>query len=65
MPEVTNFCLPGLLAYLKHTSAFLHDVFEFYEEHLSCRYPYTQYKQVFVDEAYDVKMTYASMAIFK
>ncbi|XP_031558269.1 transcription initiation factor TFIID subunit 2-like [Actinia tenebrosa] len=64
MPEVTNFCLPGLLPYLKHTSAFLHDVFEFYEEHLSCRFPYAQYKQVFVDEAYDTKMTYASMGIF-
>ncbi|KAK3736334.1 hypothetical protein QZH41_020807, partial [Actinostola sp. cb2023] len=64
MPEVTNFCLPGLLSHLKHTSAFIHDVFEFYEEHLSCRYPYSQYKQVFVDEAYDDRMTYASMSIF-
>ncbi|EDO26744.1 predicted protein, partial [Nematostella vectensis] len=64
MPEVTNFCLPGLLANLKHSTAFLHDVFEMYEENLSCRYPYTHYKQVFVDQAYSVKAAYASMSIF-
>ena len=65
MPEVTHFCLPGLLPVLKNTTAFLHEAFEFYEEYLSCRYPYTYYKQVFVDQAYDVLSPYASMTIFK
>lgn len=65
MPEVTHFCLPGLLPILKHTTAFLHEVFEVYEDYLSCRYPYTYYKQVFVDQAYCDKLSYASMTIFK
>ena len=65
MPEVTHFCLPGLRPVLKNTTAFLHEAFEFYEEYLSCRYPYTYYKQVFVDQAYDILSPYASMTIFK
>lgn len=64
MPEVTHFCLPGLLPVLKNTTAFLHEAFEFYEEYLSCRYPYAHYKQVFVDQAYDILSPYASMTIF-
>ena len=65
MPEVTHFCLPGLRPVLKNATAFLHEAFEFYEEYLSCRYPYTYYKQVFVDQAYDILSPYASMTIFK
>ena len=26
MPEITNFCLPGLMPALKHATAFLHEV---------------------------------------
>ncbi|ESO05362.1 hypothetical protein HELRODRAFT_191453 [Helobdella robusta] len=63
MHEVTNFCLPHLLPILKHTTSFLHEVFEFYEELLSTRYPYTCYKQVFIDMAYDDVSPYATMAI--
>uniref|UniRef100_T1JF23 Transcription initiation factor TFIID subunit 2 n=1 Tax=Strigamia maritima TaxID=126957 RepID=T1JF23_STRMM len=63
MHEVTHFCLPQLLPILKHTTRFLHESFEFYEELLSSRYPYTCYKQVFVDEAYDDIQPYATMTI--
>ena len=40
-------------------------VFEFYEELLSTRYPYSCYKQVFVDQAYDEVRPYATMTIFR
>lgn len=41
----------------------MHEAFEFYEETLANRYPYSCYKQVFVDEtAYDFK-SYATMSI--
>lgn len=41
----------------------MHEAFEYYEETLSNRYPYSCYKQVFVDEiAYDYR-SYATMTI--
>ncbi|CAH2285827.1 transcription initiation factor TFIID subunit 2 isoform X1 [Pelobates cultripes] len=64
MHEVTHFCLPQLLPLLKHTTSYLHEVFEFYEEILTCRYPYSCFKTVFVDEAYLEVSSYASMSIF-
>lgn len=64
MHEVTHFCLPHLRSHLQATCSFLHEAFEFYEELLSTRYPYTCYKQVFVDEAYGDCISYASMSIF-
>ncbi|KAK3592160.1 hypothetical protein CHS0354_019451 [Potamilus streckersoni] len=63
MHEVTHFCLPHLMPILKHTTGFLHEVFEFYEEVMSSRYPYSCYKQVFVDESYDEVMSYATISI--
>ncbi|XP_054712299.1 LOW QUALITY PROTEIN: transcription initiation factor TFIID subunit 2-like [Uloborus diversus] len=63
MHEVTHFCLPRLLPLLKHTTSFLHEAFEFYEELLSSRYPYTCYKQVFVDEAFQDSRPYATLTI--
>nr|NVI78957.1 TBP-associated factor 2 [Cucujiformia] len=41
-----------------------HEAFEFYEETLSNRYPYTCYKQVFVDETDEDYRSYATMSIF-
>lgn len=63
MHEVTHFCLPHLLPLLKHSTYFLHEAFEFYEELLSSRYPYSCYKQVFVDEAYIDAKPYATLTI--
>lgn len=63
MHEVTHFCLPRLLPLLKHTTSFLHEAFEFYEELLSSRYPYSCYKQVFVDEAFHDARPYATMTV--
>ncbi|PWA22538.1 hypothetical protein CCH79_00018170 [Gambusia affinis] len=64
MHEVTHFCLPQLLPLLKHSMSYLHEIFEFYEEILTCRYPYSCFKTVFVDEAYVQVSSYASMSIF-
>ncbi|XP_076029935.1 TATA-box binding protein associated factor 2 isoform X2 [Oratosquilla oratoria] len=63
MNEITHFCPPQLLPLLKTCSKFLHESFEFYEEILSTRYPYSSYKQVFVDEAYNDVQCYATMSI--
>ncbi|XP_074642286.1 transcription initiation factor TFIID subunit 2-like isoform X2 [Tubulanus polymorphus] len=64
MHEVTHFCLPHLMPILKQSTAFLHEAFEFYEELLSVRYPYSVYKQVFVDQAYSECQPYATMTVF-
>lgn len=41
----------------------MHEAFEFYEELLTTRYPFTCYKQVFVDELDTEVAAYATMAI--
>ncbi|XP_071965911.1 transcription initiation factor TFIID subunit 2-like [Antedon mediterranea] len=64
MPEVTHFCLPQLKPILEHSTDFIHEVFEFFEENLSSRYPFSCYKQVFVDEAFVQADTYSTMTIF-
>ncbi|GJQ75752.1 putative zinc ion binding protein [Trypoxylus dichotomus] len=63
MHEVTHFCLPQLLPLLKVTTRYMHEAFEFYEETLSNRYPYSCYKQVFVDEVDEDYKSYATMSI--
>ncbi|XP_052258217.1 transcription initiation factor TFIID subunit 2-like isoform X2 [Dreissena polymorpha] len=64
MHEVTHFCLPHLKSILKHTTSYLHESFEFYEELMSSRYPYSCYKQVFIDESYEEAQSFATMTIF-
>ncbi|KIH49582.1 hypothetical protein ANCDUO_20343, partial [Ancylostoma duodenale] len=49
MAEITNFAPVGLLSLVKHTVAPLDKILEYFEELLSCRFPYPTYKQVFVD----------------
>lgn len=44
---------------------FFVQVFEFFEELMSSRYPYSCYKQVFVDQAYGESSPYATMTIFR
>lgn len=44
-------------------SSYMHEAFEFYEELLTTRYPFTCYKQVFVDELDTEVAAYATMAI--
>ena len=55
MQELTHFCLPQLMPLLRSTARYVHETFEFYEELLGARYPYSYFKTVFVDEAYKYK----------
>ncbi|KAK5983893.1 tRNA-dihydrouridine(47) synthase [NAD(P)(+)] [Trichostrongylus colubriformis] len=64
MAEVTNFAPVGLLSLLKHTVAPLDKILEYFEELLSCRFPYPTYKQVFVDMIPDEVTSYSSMTLF-
>jgi transcription initiation factor TFIID subunit 2 len=63
MHEVTHFCLPHLLPLLKNTTRYIHEAFEFFEEVLASRYPFSCYKQVFVDELEGQSHAYATMSI--
>ena len=63
MHEVTHFCLPHLLPVLKSTARWVHEAFEFFEIVLATRYPYSCYKQVFIDESYVDVASYSTMAI--
>lgn len=63
MHEVTHFCLPQLMPLLKNTVRYLHEAFEFFEETLTTRYPFTCYKQVFVDETDCDIAAYSTMSI--
>ncbi|CAG9761208.1 unnamed protein product [Ceutorhynchus assimilis] len=63
MHEVSHFCLPGLLPLLKVATRYVYETFEFYEDTLSSRYPFSCYKQVFVDEACEDYHAYSTMSI--
>lgn len=63
MHEVTHFCLPQLMPLLKNSVRYMHEAFEFYEETLSTRYPFSCYKQVFVDEVDTDCYAYSTMSI--
>lgn len=65
MHEVTHFCLPQLLPLLQVSARYMHEAFEFYEETLGSRYPYSCYKQVFVDETPEEVAAYATMSIMR
>jgi len=64
MHEVTHFCLPHLLPVLKSTVRQLFEVFEYYETILATPFPFTCYKQVFVDELHCEATNYSTLAIF-
>lgn len=63
MHEVTHFCLPHLLPLLKNTVRYMHEAFAFFEEVLASRYPFSCYKQVFVDELEGQSHAYATMTV--
>ena len=63
MPAAWSCSLPPLLPILKNTAKWVHEAFEFFETALATRYPYTCYKQVFVDEAWDEMTSYSTLAV--
>uniref|UniRef100_A0A1I8BYC7 Transcription initiation factor TFIID subunit 2 n=1 Tax=Meloidogyne hapla TaxID=6305 RepID=A0A1I8BYC7_MELHA len=64
MPEIISFVLPSLMPLLRHTMTSLNRIFVFFEELLSCRFPYSTYWQVFVDQTPDELTTYSGLSIF-
>jgi len=64
MHEVTHFCLPHLLPVLKSTVRYLYEVFEYLETILGTPFPFTTYKQVFVDELFPTVCCYSSLTFF-
>ncbi|GAV02603.1 hypothetical protein RvY_13145 [Ramazzottius varieornatus] len=63
MNEMVHYCLPRLLPSMKHATSYVHQVFEFCEEYLSDRYPYSIYRQVFVDQTFVDLASYATLSI--
>ncbi|CAJ0930979.1 unnamed protein product, partial [Mesorhabditis belari] len=63
MAETTSFALPGLLNLVKHTTSQIDKIMECYEELLSCRYPYSSLKLVFVDQCSESVVAYSSLSI--
>ncbi|KAL4001961.1 Peptidase M1 family protein [Acanthocheilonema viteae] len=63
MPEITSFALPSLYPLIKHTTATIDRVFEYFEELLSCRFPFSSYKQVFVYQIPDEVTAYTGLSI--
>ncbi|KAL3115808.1 hypothetical protein niasHT_007813 [Heterodera trifolii] len=64
MPEIINFVVPELIPLLKHTMKSLNRIFVFFEELLSCRFPYSTYWQIFVDQTPDEVTSFAGLTIF-
>lgn len=60
---VRNYFLKGLDKLAKASCTFLGECADFYEEFLTFKYPYSSYKQVFVDQAYEPVQSYATLGI--
>lgn len=58
-----NYFFQGLERLAKASCSFLNECAEFYEDFLSFKYPYSNYKQVFVDQAYEPFQSYATLSI--
>ncbi|TKR94151.1 hypothetical protein L596_008477 [Steinernema carpocapsae] len=62
--DVESYGLPRLMSLVKHTVARSDRNIEYFEELLSCRFPYLQYRQIFVDGIPDNLTSYSGMSIF-
>lgn len=60
---IKNYFLSGLSELAESSCSFINDCAEFYDEFLSFKYPYSNYKQVFVDQAYEPYQSYATLSI--
>lgn len=60
---IRNYYLKGLDKLAKASCAFLGECADFYEEFLTFKYPYSSYKQVFVDQAYEPIQSYTTLGI--
>lgn len=60
---IKYFYLPGLKQLVQEGCHFMQDCFNYYEDILSFKYPYSSYTLVFVDEAYEDCQDYATLSI--
>lgn len=60
---IKTYYLSDLEKLAESSCAFLTDCAEFYEDFLTFKYPYSSYKQVFVDQAYEPCQSYATLTI--
>lgn len=60
---IKNYFLTGLTKLAKASCSFLSECVEFYEDLLTVKFPYSNYKLVFVDQAYEDCQNYATMSI--
>lgn len=60
---IKNYFMSGLEKLAEASCEFLSECTEFYEDLLSFKYPYSNYKLVFVDQAYEQCQNYATMSI--
>lgn len=60
---IKNYYFSELGELTKASCSFLSECAEFYEEYQSFKYPYSNYKQVFVDQAYENYQSYATLTI--
>lgn len=60
---IKNYFLNGLDKLARASCSFLNDCADFYEELLTFKYPYNNYKQVFVDQACEPCQSYATLSI--
>lgn len=63
--EIKNYYEPKLKDLVKHTTSFINEIFEFYEETLTTQFPYGSYKQVFVPDILEDYLSFASITILK
>lgn len=61
--EIVHYFLPKMRPLVQDSCMFLNECFDFYEEMLTQKYPYSSYKQIFVDEAYADYQSYATLSI--
>ncbi|OAF67059.1 hypothetical protein A3Q56_05191 [Intoshia linei] len=61
---VISYCVPGLVELVKHSTKPLKKMIDFYEELLSIRFPFDQYKQVFMQNTRENFETFSSLTIF-
>lgn len=60
---IRNYYFKGLEKSVEASCTFLSECTDFYEELLTFKYPYSSYKQVFIDQAYEPVQNYATLAI--
>ncbi|RUS23026.1 hypothetical protein BC937DRAFT_93382, partial [Endogone sp. FLAS-F59071] len=61
-PDIIGFCLPGRTEELRNSAEFLTKALQFYSQECES-YPFTDYKVVFVEDAWCPAMSSASLAI--